>query len=91
MRPGTAWSLLHGRAKERNLSDREFWPTFEAGEALQAPLHLHPQSLQQGVVQAYYSGLGPAMARALSKNTTGEASMRKLEKAPSRTCLAQRR
>jgi uncharacterized protein len=48
--------MLHGRTRDRNLSDKEFWPIFEAAQALQAPLYLHPQSPQQGVVDIYYTG-----------------------------------
>jgi predicted TIM-barrel fold metal-dependent hydrolase len=51
-------AMLHGRTRNRNLSDEEFWPIFEAAEALRAPLYLHPQSPQQGVLDAYYSGFG---------------------------------
>jgi len=50
--------MLHGRTRDRNLSEQEFWPIFEAAEALRAPLYLHPQSPQQGVLNAYYKGFG---------------------------------
>ena len=50
--------MLHGRTRERNLSEQEFWPIFEAAEALRVPLYLHPQSPQQGVRDAYYKGFG---------------------------------
>jgi predicted TIM-barrel fold metal-dependent hydrolase len=51
-------AMLHGRTRDRNLSDHEFWPIFEAADALRAPLYLHPQSPQQGVLDAYYNGFG---------------------------------
>jgi len=51
-------AMLHGRTRDRNLSEQEFWPIFEAAEALRAPLYLHPQSPQQGVLDAYYRGFG---------------------------------
>jgi predicted TIM-barrel fold metal-dependent hydrolase len=50
--------MLHGRRRDRNLSEQEFWPIFEAAEALQVPLYLHPQSPQQAVLNAYYKGFG---------------------------------
>ena len=50
---GLHGAMLHGRTRDRNLSDQEFWPIFEAAEALQVPLYLHPQSPQQAVQDAY--------------------------------------
>ena len=58
---GLQGAMLHGRTRNRNLSDREFWPIFEVAEALRAPLYLHPQSPQQGVLDAYYTGFGDDM------------------------------
>ncbi len=55
---GLHGAMLHGRTRDRNLSDQEFWPIFEAADALRAPLYLHPQSPQKGVLDAYYAGLG---------------------------------
>ena len=58
---GLQGAMLHGRTRDRNLSDQAFWPIFEAAEALRAPLYLHPQSPQQGVLDAYYTGFGEDM------------------------------
>ena len=55
---GLHGAMLHGRTRDRNLSEQEFWPIFEAAEALRVPLYLHPQSPQQGVLDAYYKGFG---------------------------------
>lgn len=55
---GLHGAMLHGRTRDRNLSDPEFWPIFEAADALRTPLYLHPQSPQQSVLDTYYSGLG---------------------------------
>jgi len=55
---GMNGAMLHGRTRDRNLSDQEFWPIFEAADALRAPLYLHPQSPQRGVLDACYSGFG---------------------------------
>ena len=51
-------AMLHGRTRDRNLSDIEFWPIFEVADSLRAPLYMHPQSPQQGVLDAYYTGFG---------------------------------
>lgn len=58
---GLQGAMLHGRTRDHNLSDKEFWPIFEVADALRAPLYLHPQSPQQGVLDAYYAGLGAEM------------------------------
>jgi len=55
---GLQGAMLHGRTRDHNLSDQEFWPIFEAAEALRGPLYLHPQSPQRGVLDAYYAGFG---------------------------------
>jgi predicted TIM-barrel fold metal-dependent hydrolase len=55
---GLQGAMLHGRTRDRNLSDQEFWPIFEAADALRTPLYMHPQSPQQGVLDAYYRGFG---------------------------------
>jgi len=55
---GLKGAMLHGRTRDRNLSDKEFWPVFEAADALRTPLYIHPQSPQQGVLDACYSGFG---------------------------------
>jgi uncharacterized protein len=55
---GLHGAMLHGRTRDRNLSEQEFWPIFEAAEALRVPLYLHPQSPQRGVLDAYYKGFG---------------------------------
>ncbi len=55
---GLHGAMLHGRTRDRNLSDPEFWPIFEVADALNAPLYLHPQSPEQRVLDAYYAGFG---------------------------------
>src|SRR6476661_3204342 len=50
-------AMLYGRTRDRNLDHPDFWPIFEAAEALNAPLYLHPQSPPPAVRAAYYSGL----------------------------------
>lgn len=53
---GLHGAMLHGRTRERNLDHPDFYPIFEAAEALRAPLYLHPQSPQPAVRNVYYSG-----------------------------------
>ena len=55
---GFKGAMIFGRTRERNLEHRDFWPIFEAAEALQAPLYLHSQSPPPAVRSAYYDGFG---------------------------------
>lgn len=48
--------MLCGRTEEKNLDHKDFFPMFEAAEALGVPLQIHPQIPQKGVRDAYYSG-----------------------------------
>ncbi len=45
-------AMVFGRTGDRNFDHPEFWPIFEAASALKAPLYLHPQTPQSGVLQA---------------------------------------
>lgn len=53
---GLNGAMIFGRTREHHLDHADFWPVFEAAEALRAPLHLHPQSPPAAVREAYYSG-----------------------------------
>ena len=53
---GLNGALLFGRTGERNLDHPDYWPIFEAASALRAPLYIHPQTPQQRVRAALYSG-----------------------------------
>ena len=64
-------AMLYGRSRDRNLDHRDFWPIFEAAEALNAPLYLHPQPAPPAVRAAYYSGLGDAVDAALATHGYG--------------------
>jgi hypothetical protein len=55
---GRGPGLHHYRSICGTPSEQGFWPIFEAAEALRVPLYLHPQSPQQGVLDAYYKGFG---------------------------------
>ncbi len=64
-------AMLYGRTRDRHLDHPDFWPIFEAAEALNAPLYLHPQSPPPAVRGAYYSGLGDAVDAALATHGLG--------------------
>ena len=58
---GFKGALINGRTRERFLDDEFFWPMFEAAEALDAPIYLHPMPPPQAVYDAYYAGFGDAV------------------------------
>jgi predicted TIM-barrel fold metal-dependent hydrolase len=64
-------AMLYGRTRDRNLDHQDFWPIFEAAEALNAPLYLHPQPPPPAVRAAYYSGLGDGVDAALATHGYG--------------------
>jgi predicted TIM-barrel fold metal-dependent hydrolase len=65
-RLGFDGAMVFGHARERPLDHRDNWALFEAAEALQAPLYLHPQSPTPDVRAAYYQGLGDPAELALA-------------------------
>lgn len=58
---GLNGAMIYGRTRERNADHPDFWPIFEAADALNAPLYLHPQSPPPDVRSAYYSGYGDVL------------------------------
>lgn len=53
---GMNGAMPFGRTREKNMDHPDFWPIYEAAEALGAPLYIHPQSPQPTVRAAYYDG-----------------------------------
>jgi len=54
-------ALVNGTVNGKFLDDPSFAPFFEAAQALDVPIYLHPAPPPQPVADAYYSGLpGPA-------------------------------
>ncbi len=53
---GLSGAMLHGRTGGKHLDHPDFWPIFEAAEALRAPLYVHPQTPSAQVRAAYYDG-----------------------------------
>lgn len=53
---GMNGAMLFGRTRDKNMDHPDFWPVYEAAEALGAPLYIHPQSPRPNVRAAYYDG-----------------------------------
>ncbi len=68
---GFKGAMIHGHTLGRFLDEPDFWPILECAESLGVPLYLHPAPLPAAVVAAYYSGLDPDVARALSMAAWG--------------------
>jgi len=54
---GFKGTLLHGTVKGVFLDDARFTPVFEAAQALDVPVYLHPTLPPKAVQDAYFSGL----------------------------------
>jgi uncharacterized protein len=63
---GLKGAMLYGRAREKNLDHKDFWPIFEAAAGLGIPLFIHPQIPQKAVRDACYAGFGDDVDLALS-------------------------
>ncbi|MBF4163641.1 amidohydrolase family protein [Nocardioides acrostichi] len=57
-RLGFPGAMLYGRTGERLADDPAFDDLYSTAEQLAVPLHFHPQTPRQPVIDAYYSGLG---------------------------------
>jgi predicted TIM-barrel fold metal-dependent hydrolase len=68
---GLDGAMIFGRTGDRTMDASEFWPIYEAAEALRAPLHLHPQSPPPAVRRAYYGGYGDRLDAALATHGIG--------------------
>lgn len=68
---GLKGALLNGRTREHNMDHREFDPIYEAAEALQVPLYIHPQLPSAEVRNAYYTGIGDVADIMLSMGAIG--------------------
>ncbi len=68
---GFRGAIVHGHAHGRFLDHPDYWPLFEAAEALAVPLYLHPTPPTPAVFDAYFSGLAPGVARVLSTSGWG--------------------
>ena len=64
-------ALIFSRVRDRSIDHADFWPLFEAAEALGAPLYLHPQPPPAAVQSAYYNGFGDVVDAALGTHGIG--------------------
>ena len=64
-------ALIFSRVRDRSIDHADFWPLFEAAEALGAPLYLHPQSPPAGVRAGYYTGFGDVVDAAFATHGVG--------------------
>ena len=64
-------AMLFGRTGDRNLDHSDFWPILETAAALRAPIYIHPQTPQPGVLAAYYQGLGDEVATSFATSGLG--------------------
>ncbi|WP_419702916.1 amidohydrolase family protein [Promicromonospora sp. NFX87] len=58
-RLGLRGAMLYGRTGEDLADHPAFDDLYAAAERLRVPLHFHPQTPAQPVIDGYYSGLGP--------------------------------
>ncbi|MBO4253327.1 amidohydrolase family protein [Streptomyces griseorubiginosus] len=68
---GFVGAMINGHVDGRYLDDQFFWPVFEAAEALDVPLYLHPTLPPQPVIDACYSGFSEDIETALSAAAWG--------------------
>lgn len=68
---GLNGAMVFGRTRDRNVDHPDFWPIFEAAEALRAPLYLHPQSPVPAVRAALYGGLEDGVSSAFATHGIG--------------------
>jgi uncharacterized protein len=68
---GFKGALINGRTLERFLDEEFFWPIFEAAEALNTPIYLHPMPPPKAVYDAYYTGFGDDVSFMLSSPAWG--------------------
>jgi predicted TIM-barrel fold metal-dependent hydrolase len=70
-RLGFVGGLVNGHVRGRYLDDEFFWPVFEAAEALDVPIYLHPAFPPDPVVDALYSGFSPVVDTGLASGGWG--------------------
>jgi predicted TIM-barrel fold metal-dependent hydrolase len=64
-------ALIFSRVRDRSIDHVDFWPMFEAAEALRAPLYLHPQTPPEAVRNAYYGGFDDVVDGAFATHGVG--------------------
>jgi predicted TIM-barrel fold metal-dependent hydrolase len=68
---GLQGAMIFGRTGNQNLDHPDMSPVLEAADALRAPLYLHPQTPQSGVLEAYYLGFNEGVDSLLARAGIG--------------------
>ncbi|HEX9463760.1 MAG TPA: amidohydrolase family protein [Alphaproteobacteria bacterium] len=55
-RLGFKGAMINGHTQGSFLDDRKYWPIFEAAQALDVPVYLHPRDPHPAVLKAYFEG-----------------------------------
>jgi predicted TIM-barrel fold metal-dependent hydrolase len=53
---GFKGTMINGHTKGSFLDDKKYWGIFEAAQALDVPIYLHPREPHPAVLQAYFDG-----------------------------------
>ena len=53
---GFKGTMINGHAQGSFLDDKKYWPIFEAAQALDVPIYLHPREPHPAVLKAYFEG-----------------------------------
>jgi predicted TIM-barrel fold metal-dependent hydrolase len=53
---GFKGAMIHGHTRGEFLDDRKFWPIFEAAQALDVPIYLHPTLAHPDAMSSYFKG-----------------------------------
>ncbi|MFJ9590900.1 amidohydrolase family protein [Streptomyces acidicola] len=68
---GFVGTMINSHVGGRYLDEPFFWPLFEAAEALDVPIYLHPNRPPQPVVDSCYSGFSPIVTETLATTAWG--------------------
>lgn len=68
---GFVGAIVNGTVNGRYLDDQFFWPIFEAAEALDVPIYLHPAWPPQAAVDVLYTGFSPRVNASISNGGWG--------------------
>jgi predicted TIM-barrel fold metal-dependent hydrolase len=63
--------MINGHVNGRHLDDQIFWPIFEAADALDVSIYLHPCLPPQVVIDALYGGFSPVVNSGLATGGWG--------------------
>ncbi len=53
---GFKGAMIHGHTQGEFLDEKKFWPIFEAAQALDVPIYLHPTLAHPGALGSYFRG-----------------------------------